>query len=45
MSCKKIPEATPIILTTDERAKLNGNVHSIKAEHRVCTAILHMLTA
>jgi transposase len=34
MSSKIIPEATPINLTTDERAELDGLVRSTKTEHR-----------
>jgi transposase len=34
MSSQKIPEATPIILTPDERAELKGLVRSTKTEHR-----------
>src|ERR1700691_4602966 len=34
MSSKAVPEATPIVLTSDERAELDRLVRSTKTEHR-----------
>ena len=39
------PEATPIILTQDERAELEGVARSTKTEHRMCQCARIVLLA